>query len=293
MHGPCHAAAARRALAGRAGERNRRQTVPTCPGGRPGPQPGQGRARLGCCQALPHCQGFLPSSPSAWAAAGPGQTQGAGWQGHFGEPPDSLVPSNPSARLPLARPSLILRCTPAPAHPPEPPSRRTSPAPRHLLLLLLLLPPGRPHQRGGGGGSVRRRGSAGAAATAAVPLARGASRGSASAVTGKGRCHLTPRPPREPMARAALSAGVRAMPCRDPSAPKRGRDPRGSSPRPSAHPAAAAAVPAGPHAHSRLLCQGRSELMFCSSGEGGRALGKGRAASLSQELPCQVKTDSE
>lgn len=223
------------------GEQGSGTTARRCPPapGRPGPQPGQGRARLGCCQALPHRQGFLPSSPPAWAAAGPGQIQGAGWQGHLGEPPDSLLPSNPSARRPLARPSLIPPCAPAPAHPPPAlPTASLTPEPPSLPS------PAAPAAAAAGPPSpARRRRRLRAAAgqcrrcrPAAVPLARGASRGSASAVTGKGRCHLTPRPPRAPMARAALSPGAPARPCRDPSAPRRGRHPQDSSPLPFAHP---------------------------------------------------------
>lgn len=281
------------------GEQGSGTTARRCPPapGRPGPQPGQGRARLGCCQALPHRQGFLPSSPSAWAAAGPGQIQGAG-----STSPSRQAPSSPPTQVPAApwhdRPSPLAAPRPPriPRLPsPQPPSRRSrrpSPAPRHLLLL----PPGRPHLHGGGGGSVRRRGSAGAA----VPLP---SRWPAAPLGAR----LLPSPGR---GGATWPRGHHGRPWRGlPSAPGHRPGPaatpqrRGGAgilriPRPFPLPTRgccggevpAAAVPAEPHAHSRPFCQ---ELMFCWSGEGGRALGKRRTASLSQELPCQVKTGSK
>lgn len=236
MHGPCHAAAARRALAGRAGERNHRQTVPTCPG-QAGPSARAGPRTAGLLSGAATPPRF-PSFFSVSLGCG-GARPDTRCRVHLGEPPGSLLPSNPSARRPLARPSLIPRCAPAPAHPPPAlPTASLTPEPPPLPS------PAAPAAAAAGPSSParRRRGLRAAAGQcrrcrpAAVPLARGASRGSASAVTGKGRCHLTPRPPRAPMARAALSPGAPARPCRDPSAPRRGRHPQDSSPLPFAHP---------------------------------------------------------
>lgn len=124
MHGPCHAAAARRALAGRAGERNHGHTVPTCPG-QAGPS-----ARAG-----PRTAGLLsgaatpPRFPSFFSVS----------LGCGGARPDTRCrvagPPRRAARLP---PPLQPKCPPPPGttvpHPSLRPGPRASPAcPPHSL----------------------------------------------------------------------------------------------------------------------------------------------------------------
>lgn len=286
MRGPCAAAAARRGEQG-SGAAVRRCHLP----GQAGPSPG--RAALLSGTAAP------PRFPSFFSL-----TLGCGGA-TSGSPQTPSSP--PPAQVRLARLSLTLRRTPTPRI-----SRLPSPSLPHAGLAAP------PQPRGtccccsrraaltcaaagapcGGRGSVRR-GSAGAAA--AVPLLPRRLSELRFCRHREGAAPPDPAATRAPVAVpwAALSPRAPALPSRVLLSAEAGPGLLGiPRPVPLAVPGLlsrrppAAAVPQGPipqpspEARSPLpgRLSRRSELRFCSSEEGGCALGKGWTASLSLEL---------
>lgn len=246
---------------------------------RPGPQPGQGRARRGCCQALPSFPSLFPSRLGC-AGARPGTRCGVAgppqrvlrlpypFQAKCPPPLATAVPDPQTATRPSPRP----RASPACAPQSLPHAGLAAPAPQHLLL-----PPGRPHLRGG-------------RAVPALPLplpSRGPGRlsGLRFCRHREGAAPPDPAATPAPMARAPHSPGAPAPPSRAPLSAEAGPGLLGIlCPVPPPPPGLLSRRAPGWHCPRRApcpqpapearcpLCQGglsrRSELVFCSSEEG-------------------------